>query len=82
MVDGKRIGNNKEYQKYLDESVKCNKILGNFAENNKEIQETLYQYSAAQGELEGIASDLYFREGFLCGARLVMEICGYSREEK
>ena len=81
-VDCKRIANNEDYQKNLDEAVKCNEILVNFAGDNKEIQETIYQYSVAQGQLEGIASDMYFREGFLCGARLALEICGFERVEK
>ena len=83
-VDDKKIIENEEYKKQDKEFGKCSDILEKHLniKENKEIFKMYFNYTLEQGSLQNISNEIYFKEGFLCGARLMMEICGYSREEK
>ena len=56
--------------------------MDKYIKADKKLYNIFYQYDMADGLRDGIALNIYFREGFLCGARLMMEICGFEREEK
>ena len=82
LVDDKTIVEDKEYKKENEEGGKWFKLLDKYLKEDKKLNEIFYHYDMSEGLLEGIAQDIYFREGFLCGARLALEICGFERAEK
>lgn len=82
LVDDKRMINDKEYKKQNEEVVKRFKLLETYLDEDKKLNEIFSHYDMEQGLLEGISQDIYFREGFLCGARLALEICGYENKNQ
>ena len=82
LVEDKKIVNDKEYKKQNEEVVKRFKLLETYLNEDKKLNEIFSHYDMEQGLLEGISQDIYFREGFLCGARLALEICGYENKNQ
>ena len=84
LVDDEKIYENEEFKKQDDEYGKWSEILEKYIEvkDDKKLQRILSTYYLEQGKLESIEKEIYFREGFLYGAKLMMEICGYKRVEK
>ncbi|MDE7191637.1 MAG: hypothetical protein K2O35_04155, partial [Clostridia bacterium] len=58
------------------------KILRNYIGEDKKFEKIFLNYTIEEGSLESLLCDKYFREGFLCGARLALEICGFERTDK
>ncbi|MDE5654029.1 MAG: hypothetical protein K2I46_00280 [Clostridia bacterium] len=69
------------YKKEWDELSKWSKILFKYMNGDKKFHSIFYQYDMAESLYEGAKCDFYYREGFLCGARLALEICGYVKEK-
>ena len=67
---------NKPYKKECDELHKCYEELEKFIKKDKKLYKAFFEYDMADGLYQGATNDYYFREGFLCGARLALEICG------
>ena len=82
LVDDKRVVENEEYKRQDEEFGKWSDILERYMKDDKKFQKIFFNYSIAEGCLSSTESDIYFREGFLCGARLALEICGFERAEK
>ena len=70
------------YKKEDDEVAKWTQILKTYIQKDKKFKEIFSRYEVAEGEYLSAACDYYYREGFLCGARLVLEICGFTNEKK
>ena len=81
LVDDKTIVEDEEYKKQREEEFKWLDLLEKYLKEDKKLNSIFYNYDNACGLREGIEQDIYFREGFLCGARLIMEIFGFEREE-
>ena len=71
-----------EYTKQLDEVIKWEKILGKHIGDDKKLKEILFKYSTEYGSLGSMISRQCFQDGFLRGARLALEICGFERVDK
>ncbi|MDE6605338.1 MAG: hypothetical protein K2K85_04860 [Clostridia bacterium] len=71
-----------EYIEQFDEVIKWEKILGKYMEEDKKFKEILFNYNLEYGSLCSMISRQCFQDGFLCGARLALEICGFERAEK
>ena len=84
LVDEQSFMDDEEYKKQDGEVGKWNDILERYtnATEDKKLQRILFNYDTEQGMLRNISNERYFREGFLCGARLVLEICGYTNEKR
>ncbi len=81
-VDEKKMVEEVEYTKQLDELVKWEKILAKYVGDDKKFNEIFLNYTIEEASLGCVISRQYFREGFLCGARLALEICGFERAEE
>ena len=68
---------NKPYKKEWDELNKWYEILNKYVGDDKKFNRIFFEYDMADGLYQGATNDYYFREGFLRGARLMLEICGY-----
>ena len=75
-VDDKKILEVKEYKKQNEELHKWYEQLEKYIKEDKELYNIYYNIDMEEGLCEGIANEIYYREGFLCGARLALEICG------
>ena len=84
LVDEQSFMDDEEYKKQDEKVGKCNDILERYlnSKEDKKLQRILFDYDMEQGMLMNISNERYFREGFLCGARLVLEICGYTNEKR
>lgn len=80
-VDEKKMVEEVEYTKQLDESVKWERILTEYVGEDKKFREIFLKYTIEEGVLGSVISRQYFREGFLCGARLALEICGFEKSD-
>ena len=82
LVDEQKFMDNEEYRKQDDEYGKWSDILERYLnmKDDKKLQRIFFNFDMEQGQLRSISNDLYFREGFLCGARLAMEICGFTKK--
>ena len=76
LVDDKTILENEEYKKQDEEYGKWTEILERYLniKEDKELFRIYNNFCIEQGCLEGVTNELYFKEGFLCGARLALEI--------
>ncbi len=72
----------KPYKKEWDEVCKWSDILFKYMKDDKKFHSIFFQYDVADGLYEGARCDYYYREGFLCGARLALEICGFEKVEE
>lgn len=81
-IDDKKIVEDSEYKKQLDELDKWEKILSEYMGDDKKFKEILLNFTIEEGYLGSIISRHSFEEGFLCGARLAFEICGFERTEE
>ena len=68
------------YKKEDDDVTKWTRILKTYMQNDKKFQQVFSRYEVAEGQYLSAACDYYYREGFLCGARLALEICGYTNK--
>ena len=82
VIEEHDTSNNSEYTKQLDEVIKWEKILWKYMGEDKKFQEILRRYTMEEAYLGSIISRQCFQDGFLCGARLALEICGFERAEK
>ena len=84
LVDEQSFMDDEEYKKQDEKVGKWNDILERYlnSKEDKKLQRILFDYDMEQGMLMNISNERYFREGFLCGARLVLEICGYTNEKR
>ena len=78
--DDNKVVNNEEYKKQNEEAGKWLELLDKYIDADKKLYHIFYNYDMAEGLREGIEQEIYFREGFLCGARLMLEICGYTNK--
>ena len=62
---------NDEYYKWLD-------ILEKYMEGDNKFKSIFFQYDMADGLYQAATNDYYFKQGFLYGARLILEICRYE----
>ena len=76
MVDNKKIIENEEYKKQKEVTDKWYDQLEEYMKNDKKLYDIFFHFDWEEGMCEGIANQIYFREGFLRGARLALEICG------
>ena len=82
VIEEHDTSNNSEYTKQLDEMIRWEKILWKYMGDDKKFQEILRRYTMEEAYLGSIISRQCFQDGFLCGARLALEICGFERAEK
>ena len=82
LVDDKKIVEDEEYKKQREETDKWYEELDKYLTKDKKLFDIFFQFDLEEGRNEAIANKIYYREGFLCGARLMLEICGYYREDK
>ena len=84
LVDEQSFMNNEEYRKQDEEYGKWIDILERYLniKEDKKLFKIYNNFCIEQGGLEVVTNELYFKEGFLCGARLALEICGVERVEK
>ena len=80
LIEDENILNDEEYKKWDEESTKWYKLLDKYIKADKKLFNIFYQYDMAEGLREGTAQNIYFREGFLCGARLMLGIFGYDNK--
>ena len=69
---------NKPYEKEWEESNKWLDILEKYMGDDKKFRDIFFNYDMAEGLLYSAMNDYYYRQGFLCGARLALEICGFE----
>ena len=81
LVDGKIVVENEEYKKQKDKADKWYEQLEKYLKEDKELYNVFCNFDLENGTCNEIAQELYFKEGFLRGARIAMEICGYCRED-
>ncbi|MDE6474501.1 MAG: hypothetical protein K2L70_05315 [Clostridia bacterium] len=81
-VNEKKMVEEVEYTKQFDELGKWERILMEYIGDDKNFNEIFLNYTIEEGCLGDVISRQYFREGFLCGARLALEICGFERAEE
>ena len=74
MVDGKIVVENEEYKKQKEIADKWYDKLEEYIQKDEKLFDIFFHFDWEYGVCEAISNDIYFREGFLCGARLVMEI--------
>ena len=79
LVEDKTIIEDEEYKKQSEEEYKWLGLLKKYLNENKKLNSIFENYENACGLREGIEQEIHFREGFLCGARLALEICGFER---
>ena len=70
------------YQKEIDEVLKWQDLMLKRVEGDKKFQAIFFKYDLAVAGYESVMNEQYFREGFLYGAKLMLEICGYERKDK
>ena len=73
---------NKPYKKEMDESNRLFGKLEKLIKKDENLYKLLFEYDMADGLYEGALGEYYFREGFLRGARLMMEICGFTDKKQ
>ena len=71
---------NKPYKKEWEELSKWHEILNKYVGDDKKFYKIFFEYDMADGLYQGATNDYYFREGFLRGARLMLEIFGLEKE--
>ena len=76
LVDDKQIVENEEYKKQREKTDKWYDQLDEYLKNDKKLFNIFFNFELEEGARESIVRDIYYREGFLCGARLALEICG------
>ncbi|MDE7209208.1 MAG: hypothetical protein K2O31_04930 [Clostridia bacterium] len=81
LVEDEKIVEDSEYKKQSDELGKWERILMEYIGDDKKFKEIFFNYSIEDGCLGSLISRQSYREGFLCGARLALEICGFERAE-
>ncbi|MDE6361526.1 MAG: hypothetical protein K2L53_00955 [Clostridia bacterium] len=69
-------------RKQHEELKKCKKELLNAIEKDSELKKLYHNLELAIEELHGNIIGKYYEEGFKCGAKLVLEICGYELKDK
>ena len=74
------ITDDKPFKKEWNESAKWLKILEEYMKDDKKFNSIFYHYDMAEGLYQGATNNYYYREGFLCGARLALEICGFENK--
>lgn len=79
-VDDKILYEDKEYEKRSNEVSKWLELLDKYLKGDDKLSQVFYKYDMAEGLQEAREQDIFFREGFLCGARLMLEICGYKED--
>ena len=82
LIDSKRIVEDEEYKKQKEITDKWYDQLEEYIQKDKKLFDIFFHFDWEEGTCEAISNNIYYREGFLCGARLMMEICGFEREEK
>lgn len=82
LIDDERIAEDEEFKKQNDEASKLFELLQKFINADKELYNIFSKYYIQDGRRESIEKDLYYREGFLCGARLMLEICGFENKNR
>lgn len=81
LVEDKTIVEDEEYAKYNDESIKLYRQILDRLGEDKEAKETLNKYDMSEGLRESVGQELFFREGFISGVRLALEILGYRKSQ-
>ena len=66
----------KPYKKEWDESNKCFAKLEEYIKKDEKLHKIFFEYDMADGLYQGATNDYYFKQGFLYGARLMIEILG------
>ena len=78
LAEDENIFEEEEYKKQNEEAIKWYKLLEKYINADKKLYQIYNQYETAEGLREAKANNIYFREGFLRGARLALEICGFE----
>ncbi|MDE5755998.1 MAG: hypothetical protein K2I23_02805 [Clostridia bacterium] len=81
LVDGKKIVENEEYKKQKKEADKWYEQFDKYIKEDKKLYDIYFHFEMEEGCCDAIEHEIYYREGFICGARLALEICGFSRED-
>ena len=76
LVEDKQIVENEEYKKQREKTDKWYDQLDEYLKKDKKLFNIFFNFDLEEGANEAIANEIYFKEGFLCGARLALEICG------
>ena len=82
LVDDKIIIENEEYKKQRERADKLYDLFEEYMKIDKKLFQVFFNYNIEDVACEVITNEIYFKEGFLRGARLMLEICGFEREEK
>ena len=80
--DSDKIGMGKNHEKELKEFDRLHNLMLNKIGEDAESKKILVQLENATSDLNYSDIDEYFREGFIFGARLALEICGVECDEE
>ena len=79
--DSDKIGSGKIHEKESEEYERIRKELLDKIGDDKQIKNLLFKLQNAFCGLTYYDLEDYFKEGFILGARLALEICGVECEE-
>ncbi|MDE6604726.1 MAG: hypothetical protein K2K85_01745 [Clostridia bacterium] len=82
IVGNQVVIDKKFYKKELDEVLKWQDLMLKRVEGDDKFKAIFFQYDLATAGYESIINEQYFKQGFLYGAKLALEICGYELKDK
>ena len=69
------------YKKHLDEVIACEEaLLAAFGDNEK-LKELYHDFDMATLGYQATMEKEYYKSGFICGAKIALEICGINMDE-
>ena len=72
----------KTYEKELDNMIKWNEILDKHVGDDEKFHAIFREYDLAVGLYEGVMCEQFYKQGFLLGAQLMLEICCHESIDK
>ena len=74
--DTDRVGASKNSEKELDEVIECRKAMLEKIGEDEQFKKLFDKFDCALNNLNYADIENVFRDGFILGARLALEICG------